>query len=277
LWLNLKVGFQGWFNVCLLTLPGCGLWLFAWYDGWNNSFNKGYEQAAVGPVTGWLGIVLFIAAMFYVPVAQARQASTGQWTSFFHFGMVRRLIRRRWLAVAGLAGLYASLSLPVYVLKTVPAFYPKMNAAWNDLAPASAAAILDAHFFWSCLYVFPVFVLLRLVAGRVYASALWDAVRGGTLDAEDLAPIERRTFERLGLLGVDPVPPRPAVWRVLTWAGTRAGRLAAGGVAALLWFSLVAQVFVAEFLNYHPGVGWLHQPTVHTPWFHYVPKHLTEP
>ncbi len=33
----------------LVTIPGCFLWLAAWYDGWNNSFNKGYEQAAVGP------------------------------------------------------------------------------------------------------------------------------------------------------------------------------------------------------------------------------------
>src|SRR5881397_3409231 len=71
--LNFKVGVQGVFNTWVLTMPGCILWLFAWYDGWNNSFNKGYEQAPVGPLTGIFGVLLFIAAMLYVPLAQARQ------------------------------------------------------------------------------------------------------------------------------------------------------------------------------------------------------------
>src|SRR5438445_5225371 len=41
LWLNFRVGVQGIFNTWVLTLPGCALMLFSWYDGWNNSFNKG--------------------------------------------------------------------------------------------------------------------------------------------------------------------------------------------------------------------------------------------
>ena len=43
---------------------------------------------------------------------------------------------------------------------------------------------------------------------------------------------------------------------------------------ALVWFAFVAQIFVSEFLNYHPGVGWLNQPTAQAPWFHYIPGHL---
>ena len=74
---NLQLGLQGILTTWTLTLPGCLLWLFAWYDGWNNSFNKGYEQAAVGLVVFILGMFLFVGSMFYVPMAQARFASTG--------------------------------------------------------------------------------------------------------------------------------------------------------------------------------------------------------
>ena len=42
--LNLKLGLQGFFNVALFTLPGCVLMSLGWYDGWQNSFNKGYES-----------------------------------------------------------------------------------------------------------------------------------------------------------------------------------------------------------------------------------------
>jgi hypothetical protein len=34
-WLNLRIGVGAIFNTWVLTLPGCILWLFAWYDGWN--------------------------------------------------------------------------------------------------------------------------------------------------------------------------------------------------------------------------------------------------
>src|SRR2546429_8683233 len=90
-----------------------------WYDGWNNSFNKGYEQFSVGPGVSVLGILLFITAMLYVPMAQARQAVTGNWRCFYQFRLIRTLVRRRWFACFGLAALYALCSLPILVLLSV--------------------------------------------------------------------------------------------------------------------------------------------------------------
>ncbi|MFW6124765.1 MAG: hypothetical protein ACOC46_01345, partial [Pirellulales bacterium] len=106
LWLNARIGGAAIFNTWVLTLPACLLWLFAWHGGWNNSFHKGYEQWWVGPLTGWLGVGLFLLAMLYVPMAQARQAVTGEWRSFYHFRLVRTLIRRRPAACVALAALY---------------------------------------------------------------------------------------------------------------------------------------------------------------------------
>src|SRR5262249_16419104 len=64
LWRNFKVGFQGLFCTYLLTGWGCLLMLVSWEFGWLNSFNKGYEQAWIGPTTGFLGVLLLIAALF---------------------------------------------------------------------------------------------------------------------------------------------------------------------------------------------------------------------
>src|SRR5262249_35650377 len=98
LWLNLRIGFRAITNTWILTLPAGLLWWFGWYDGWNNSFNKGYEQAPVGPLISIIGIIWMIAAMFYVPLAQARQAATGEWRSFFQFRLLWSIVRARALA-----------------------------------------------------------------------------------------------------------------------------------------------------------------------------------
>src|SRR5262245_51978657 len=156
-WLNLKTGVQGIANTWVLTMPGCLLWLFAWYDGWNNSFHKGYEQFWVGPLTGWLGVMLFIAAMLYVPMAQVRQAITGDWRSFYQFRLIWRLVRRRWIACLGLAVLYSACSVPVTILKTVPAFVPQMVPAAATWEEAQVLAFLRQYFFFGCLVVFPIF------------------------------------------------------------------------------------------------------------------------
>src|SRR5690242_11777360 len=95
LWQNFWIGLHGIVNTWVVTLPAGILWWFGWYDGWNNSFNKGYEQAAVGPLISLLGIAWFIGAMFYVPLAQARQAVTGEWRAFFQFRLIRKLARDR--------------------------------------------------------------------------------------------------------------------------------------------------------------------------------------
>jgi len=155
IWLNVRLGVQGIFNTWVFTLPGCVLMLFGWYVGWNNSFNKGYEQFLVGPLVSLLGIALFIAAMYYVPMAQARQAATGQWRSFYQFRLVWTLIRRRWLACLGLAMLYSLCSVPIMVLTSVVMSLPNINPKLADLTPAETIKVLNAYYFWSAAFVFP--------------------------------------------------------------------------------------------------------------------------
>lgn len=274
---NLITGLQGIFNTWVLTLPGCVLWLFAWYDGWNNSFSKGYEQAPIGPLTGLLGIALFIAAMLYVPLAQARQAATGQWRSFYQFRLVWGLARQRWLACLGLAMIYAAVSVPVTILKTAPGFMQN-NASVAALAANQAILeYLIRYFFWATFAVFPAYVLLRLLAARIYASAILNGIQNGTVPVLALAENERDELQRLNLIQVNPPRSRHVLVHVATTTGSWVLRAGAIGAAAVVWFAFVAQIFISEFLLYHPVIGWLNQPLVQLPWFHYLPLSIRHP
>src|SRR6266852_2133210 len=164
LWQNFWIGLRAITNTWVLTLPACLFWWFGWYDGWNNSFNKGYEQAPVGPLISIFGIVLFIAAMFYVPLAQARQAVTGEWRSFFQFRLVWRIVRARWISSVALALLYSLLALPLNVLKTSPAFQPQNNGALANLTDIQVLKHLDSYFFFCVIVMLPAYVILRLLA-----------------------------------------------------------------------------------------------------------------
>lgn len=265
LWGSFAEGALAVFNTWVLTLPGCVLWMFAWYDGWNNSFHKGYEQAWVAPAIGVLGSALFIAAMLYVPLAQAGQASAGQWRAFYRFHLVWSVARAKWLSCLALAALYAALSLPVAGLRMAPNFFGNGVTAGAD--DAAARAFLLKYSYASCLYVAAAYTALRLAAARVYAAGLLELVKDGVVGEDELAPGERAALEALGLLRAQPAPPRHALLRVLGWAGTRTGRFVSTGGAVLFWAALVAQVFVSQFINFRPRSGWLNQPLVQLPWF----------
>jgi len=268
---NLRLGLQGILTTWTLTLPGCLLWLFAWYDGWNNSFNKGYEQAAVGPVVFVLGMFLFVGAMFYVPMAQARFASTGAWRTFFQFRLVWRIIREEWLGCLLLAGLYAAMAFPVNLLKTMPEFFPQMRPELETLSGEEAIGFLKVYFFWAMLLVLPMLVILRVLAAWIYASGVLRCLRRGRMTEEDLGENEWESLQRLQLIKTAEPIQHHIIVKIMAWIATRAGRITSTIVIGSFWFVFVFQVLVAEFFNYHPFVGWLNQPLVQLPWFRYLP------
>jgi hypothetical protein len=215
--------------------------------------------------------------MFYVPLAQARQAVTGEWRSFFDFRFVWQLARANRLACAGLALVYCGFAVPLNILKATPMFWPQMNPALADLSAPRALSALNHYYFWCALVMFPAYLALRMVAARIYAAAVLRAVQlGQTIDSR-LHPVERAVLERLGLLELRPRPPRSAWLRFVTWSTTRAGRAVATTALIMLSFAFVAQIYISEFFCYHGALGWLNQPLVQLPWFHYLPASLKNP
>ena len=97
-------------------------------------------------------------------------------------------MRRRWLACFGLASLYALCSIPILILSSLVMFLPNINPKLADLTPAQSIQVLNSYYFRSALFVFPAYVLLRLVAARIYGSALVKAVQTGAVAQVEPAP-----------------------------------------------------------------------------------------
>ncbi len=273
---NARIGAAGILNTWVLTLLPVTLWLFGWYAGWNNSFNKGYEQYYFGMLISWIGITLFIAVMLYLPLAQARQAVTGRWQSFYEYRLIRSLIRRRPLPCLLLAACYSIASLPVAVLIAFTLFIEQINPNTREMTDLEFLNVLNTYFFWTGVVGFSAFVVLRVLATRVYAGAVVSAVRDGDLSVDKLGAIESLTLERLGLSKAEDRPQRRAVIRIARSATRPFWRTSVVTATVLVWFTFVAQIYVREFLNYHPVRGWMNQPLVQLPWFRYVPGHLKD-
>ncbi|HVY69788.1 MAG TPA: hypothetical protein VHH73_07640 [Verrucomicrobiae bacterium] len=281
LWSNAREGVQAMLNVWLLTAPGCALMGFGWYDGWNNSFNKGYEQAIVGPLTVFSGMVLLAAAMMYVPLAVARQAATGEWRKFYDFALVRQLIRRARLETAFLALLYFAVAQPVFVLTIALMFFPQMRENIFHIhadAPEQVLPALRRYFFWTAIYFFPAWVFLRWVAARIYGAAVLKAVQTGAISEEALGDAEWQALHRLELLGVQPAPTRHWLVRWIRWAGTRMGRFVAVSVTVLAWMALIFELFLmTQFFNYRGGLSWVNNSLLQLPWYFDTPTPTRQP
>ena len=270
---NFSIGLRGVFNAYVLTIiPGL-IWFLTWEAGWDNSFNFGYEQSFVNPSRYIVGMGLFVAVMFYLPMAQARQAVTGDWRSFYHFRSVRLLIRRRWFACLVLAILYALVSLPVTALKVLPYFIGQDDPAFLELSSIELLRQLRGYLFFACLLVFPGFVFLHALAARLYAGAAREAIQEGRLEALGLETV---AVEKLHIDVPDPRPERAAPTRFILWTGSHTGRLTAGLLALIVWFAFSFQIVVGQFLKFesNPFKGWINQPLVQMPWFDLAPPSL---
>ena len=270
LWLNFKIGFQGLFCTYLLTGLGCLLMLFSWEFGWLNSFNKGYEQSLIGSLTGLLGIIIFIAAMFYVPMAQVHQAVTGDFRAFFDVRFVWRLIRARLSAYVILAALIALISLPLEILKTAPAFFGDWTETWSD---AEVLKMLQNYYLICALVLFVSLLIWRWLAARIYQSAVLKVLGRGWVTRAELHPTLVNWLDRLD---ISPVPTlESAGLTYLVKSGSRSVyRRTLYVLLFFIWFGFVAKIYVGQFLNYHPFEGFMNHPLVQFPHFNYIPSDL---
>ncbi len=271
---NFKLGAQALASTWTVTLPACALWQFGWFAGWDNSFNKGYEQAFVGAGIAWIGIAMFLAAMLYLPIAQARHAASGEWRAFFDFHTNRKIAKDNRFSSLLLAAGYALGGLPILLLTMLPYFAANNNPALLEMSAAEQMAWLGRFYFWAALPLFALFVTLRLAATRIYARGLMDLVLSREIPRDALRGAEREAFDELDLHAVEDDAPRP---NIAIWATRGAGRLVAAALTVLLWFGLTAQTFVGQFFHYRPVQGWLNQPLVQAPWMRHVPTPLAAP
>lgn len=258
---NFLTGLGHGFTAFLVTLlPGL-LLAFAWWGGWNNSFNKGYEQAGVGPALGMLGIALMGVALIYLPLAQVHQAMGGRVGAFFEFRTICRLIARAPWGGMLLAGLTAVFGLPFvassFYLSTAVATRPELL----EMPPAAIVGFLNSYYFlWAVLFVFPAFLIIRLLAAAVYARA-----------ARSLAKEGRYSHEHLTV----EIHPPDIRHRTIKWLFRTAKLTALGATyAALVAFSFLP--LISQFSNAIPVKRWLLHPMVQVPLHRHIPKPLQQ-
>jgi len=272
---NFMIGLAGVFNSYVLTLlPGL-VWYLTWKSGWNNSFHFGYEQSFEAPGRFIIGMLLFAAIMFYVPMAQARQAVTGDWRSFFHFRRVCRIIGRSWPTNFLLAASYGILSLPVMVLTVAPIFFGQNDEKILDMSATELLPMLFWYQFFACLFVFPAFVFLHIAAAHIYARTARKAIQKGKLEP---VGFEKVAVEKLHIDVPDGRGEFSPQTRFILWTGSMAGGITAAFFAFILWLAFSSLIVVGQFFKYeaNPMKGWVNQPLIQMPWFDLAPKQLLD-
>jgi hypothetical protein len=191
--------------------------------------------------------------------------------------LVWGLVRRHWLACLLLAVCYSVFSVPVMVMKIAPIFFGQKDPGFSDLTSAEALTMLNGYFFSVGFGVFAAYVILRLIAARIYARGILNGVQSGAIPVTALGEKEREELQRLNLIQVNPPRSRHVIVRV---ASKTSSVVLFGGViaaTAFIWFTFVAQIYISEFFMSHPVIGWLNQPLVQLPWFRYIPVHVQNP
>lgn len=241
---NIRTGAAAAAGLFLATLPFTGLWLVAWWAGWQNSFHKGYEYAGVGPLLFLAATALAALVVPLLPLALAHMAAEERLAAMAELRRLASVARHAGWRLPALALLTVALALPHLLLRAFPTvaheFMPD-PAAMNPEDLAALAGQLDlAGAGWAFLAL----LALRDAAARIYVRAAPGAAA-----------------ENPGL-----------------WAGSRAAAVARPGrrpvlAARALYGALSAGaglvfagiVLVAQFLNYGWWY-WLAHPFLTLPW-----------
>ena len=243
-------GAQALFSLSLATLPFSLLWLFSWWAGWENSFNKGYEQSWVGPTLGLFGVFVALNVLAYLPMGLAHQATEKRWQSFFQVRRVVSLITQVGARYVALAVVTVIAALPLFAAQGLPVFIEQLVPGFDTYSPEQVEEVAGRFKILTAAYIVLALFMLRWFAARLYARVLVPAMRR-----------------------------HPALWQGSTYVAAqessteplrkaRFSRIRKALLVAALWvvlFGLVAQIFVAQFLNYQ-WWNWLSHPFFLLPW-----------
>lgn len=247
-WHTLRTGIASQVALTLFTLPFGALLLVSWWGGWENSFNKGYEQAFVGPVLAALGLAVAMIILTHLPMAAAHMAAEGRAGAMFELQTVRALVKAgRWRNV-GLAAVTLLLALPLLVLQVAPTFVEGWRPGFADLSQAEMAVVARRLHLAATMYLLGALVVLRCLQARSYALAAL------TIDST-YAPYCQAVAAAMGGGAV----PSGSARR------SRFGAVAAAALNALLWLAFLATIYVAQFAN-HAWWSWINHPLLALPW-----------
>jgi hypothetical protein len=242
---NIRDGVIAAAGLAALTLPFTMLWLGAWWAGWENSFNKGYEQSAVGPVTWLLGALIALPILAHLPLALAHGSAEGRFGAFFEYRRIRSVFRAAGWRVAWLALVSVLLCVPFLGVRALPVFIEGIVPGFADMTAAEQLQIAQVFDFAGASLAFVIVLLLRDYASSIYARAVPCAARGhakAVWQDHDAHAVDSKARE--------PSRPMAAFWLIMSCA---------------IWSGLPILIVMGQFMNYAP-VLWLTHPVFLLPW-----------
>lgn len=191
---NMRAGLMALTALLAWTLPFTLLWLGAWWAGWENSFNKGYEQAFVGPSTFLFGGLIAALILPLLPLMLAHLATEDRLSAAFELRRLRALVAQAGWRVPALALLTMLFALPFTAARGLITTATDWAPWVEDLTPDAAAALQGRITLAFAALTFLTVWITRALATRAYAKAapraaglrpgLWD----GTQAAEAAEP-----------------------------------------------------------------------------------------
>lgn len=241
---NIRTGLIALVALMAWTLPFTALWLGAWWAGWENSFNKGYEQAFVGPSVFLFGTLLAALVLPALPLMLAHLAAEDRLSAAFELRRLRGLVAQAGWRIPALSVLTAAFAAPFFFARALISTAGDWAPWTQDLTPDEAAALRGQIVLALAATAFLTVWTLRALAARAYATAapraaglrpgLWD----GTQAAEAAVPATPRS--RI----------LTTVWYAIAMAATLA--------TAFL-------ILAGQFFD-HAWWRWLFHPALTLPW-----------
>lgn len=241
---NVRSGLSATWSVALATMPFAALWSLSWWAGWQNSFGKGYEQSWVGPTLGLVGVAVFCVTMIWLPMALAHQAVEERALSLFDWQRVRSAVRASGWGYVALALATVVLAMPLFASRGLVVFASGLVPGFDSMTAEEVASLAAWIALAKAGYAFATLVILRQWAARLYAAAVLCALNGPDRALWSNSPLAqgRSTGQR-------------------SWSLTHWIRLI---LLPVIWFGLVVQIFVGQFLN-HDWLVWLNHPLIFLP------------
>jgi hypothetical protein len=241
---NIRSGIIALTALLAWTLPFTLLWLGAWWAGWENSFNKGYEQAFVGPSVFLLGAMLAALIVPALPLILSHVAAEDRLSAAFELRRLRSLIAQAGWRVPALALLAAAFALPFAATRGLVATATDWAPWIADLSPEDLAALQGQIALALAALAFFTTWTLRSLAARVYARAAARAagLQPGLWDGAHAAE------------GAMPARPASRLWTMLCYA-----------LAMTMALALAFLILSGQFLD-HAWWRWLFHPALTLPW-----------
>lgn len=241
---NIRAGLMALTALLAWTLPFTVLWLGAWWAGWENSFNKGYEQAFVGPSVFLFGALIAALILPALPMVLAHLAAEDRLSAAFELRRLRSLVAQAGWRIPALSILTGLFALPYFAARGLITTATDWAPWIEDLTPEDAASLRSQIALALAAVAFLTVWALRALAARTYAFAAPRAagVKPGLWDGAQAAEASVPANARSRLLTL--------IWYAFAMAATLA--------TAFL-------ILAGQFLD-HAWWRWLFHPALTLPW-----------